>query len=791
MHGRSVFQIWFSLMFITLLALAGCGGGSSDTPVTRYTVGGTVTGLSGAVLLQNSGGDDLSVSSDGSFTFATPVNAGAAYAISILIQPEGQTCFISDSAGVVAAGNVSNVVVACSATAIGAQMGGARQGVPLNLSAAVTTLAGTAGRGSTDATGTAARFNSPYGTTTDGTNLYVADTDNHTIRKIVIATGVVTTLAGAAGESGAIDGMGAAARFSYPAGIATDGTHLYVADSRNNTIRTVVIATGAVTTLAGAAGESGLIDGAGAAARFNVPSGITTDGAHLYVTDSANGTIRKIVIATGVVSTLAGAVWSLGKSSAIDATGTAASFSYPKGISTDGVYLYIADTGNHTIRKIVIATGVVTTLAGTAGEYGTTDATGTAARFLFPEGITSDGTHLYVADSINYTVRKIVIATGVVTTLAGAAETSGSVNATGVAARFGYLAGITTDGTHLYVADLGNSTIRKIVVATGAVSTLAGVGGGTTDATGVAARFSFPAGITTDGVHLYLTDNDHNTIRKIVIATGVVTTLAGAAAISGAADGPGSTARFNFPVGITTDGIHLYVADTGNHTIRKIVIATGVVTTLAGVVGESGSIDATGTAARFSVPFGITTDGTYLYVADAGNSTIRKIVIATGVVTTLAGSAGLSGSTDATGTAARFDHPADITTDGTYLYVADTRNHTIRKIVIATGVVTTLAGTAGESGSSDAVGAAARFYFPHGITTDGTYLYVADSLNNTIRKIVIATGVVTTLAGSAWELSSTDAPGTPSLFGYPVGITTDGASLYVTNKGNRTISRIQ
>ncbi|MDZ4263017.1 MAG: hypothetical protein U1B30_11895, partial [Pseudomonadota bacterium] len=311
------------------------------------------------------------------------------------------------------------------------------------------------------------------------------------------------------------------------------------------------------------------------------------------------------------------------------------------------------------------------------------------------------------------------------------------------------------------------------------------------DATGVAARFSFPAGITTDGVHLYLTDNDHNTIRKIVIATGVVTTLAGAAAISGAADGPGSTARFSFPVGITTDGIHLYVADTGNHTLRKIVIATGVVTTLAGVAGESGSIDATGTAARFSVPFGITTDGTYLYVADADNSTIRKIVIATGVVTTLAGSAGLSGSIDAMGTAARFDHPADITTDGTYLYVADTRNHTIRKIVIATGVVTTLVGTAGESGSSDAVGAAARFNHPSGITTDGTYLYVADSLNNTIRKIVIVTGVVTTLAGSAWELSSTDAPGTPSLFGYPVGITTDGASLYVTNRSNRTISRIQ
>jgi hypothetical protein len=160
-----------------------------------------------------------------------------------------------------------------------------------------------------------------------------------------------------------------------------------------------------------------------------------------------------------------------------------------------------------------------------------------------------------------------------------------------------------------------------------------------------------------------------------------------------------------------------------------------VVTTLAGTAEISGSTDGTGSAARFLNPWGITTDGTNLYVADTGNSTIRQIVIATGAVTTLAGTAGSYGSTDGTGTAASFNNPMGITTDGTNLYVADNLNDTIRQIVIATGAVTTVAGTAGTHGSTDGTGSAARFNYPQGITTDGTNLYVVDISNNTVRRI--------------------------------------------------------
>jgi hypothetical protein len=340
------------------------------------------------------------------------------------------------------------------------QMGGAIQGMPLNLSAIVTTLAGTAGQiGSIDATGSEARFKEPCHITTDGKNIYVADIYNHTIRKIVIASGVVTTLAGTADQSGSTDATGAAARFYSPEGITTDGTYLYVADRDNHTIRKIVIKTGEVTTLAGTAGQSGSTDDTGAAARFYRPSGITMDRKNLYVADTSNDTIRKIVIATGEVTTLAGTA---GLSGSTDAAGATARFYHPEGVTTDGINLYVADSWNDTIRKIVIATGEVATLAGVAGEPGSSDTpTAPPAKFYNPIGITTDGTNLYVTDS-NDTIRKLVIATGEVTTLAGMAYDHGSADGTGSAARFNMPWGITTDGTNLYVGDRGNNTIRKI-----------------------------------------------------------------------------------------------------------------------------------------------------------------------------------------------------------------------------------------------------------------------------------------------------------------------------------------
>lgn len=326
-----------------------------------------------------------------------------------------------------------------------------------------------------------------------------------------------------------------------------------------------------------------------------------------------------------------------------------------------------------------------------------------------------------------------------------------------------------------------------------AVSTYAGSGsavsGGTapTDGVGVAASFSAPARITTDGVNLYVADKLF--IRQIVIATGAVTTLAGngSGGMLGAVDGTGVAASFASATGITTDGSSLYVADRGARKIRKIVISTGVVTTLAGS-GAASSLDGTGVAATFNGPADITTDGTNLYVLDAVSNNIRKVEIATGVVTTLAGS-GANSTVDGIGIAASFWAPNGITTDGANLYVTETIG-AIRKVVIATGAVTTLAGPGTLFTSVNGTGASASFYGPQGITTDGANLYVAESTGNKIRKIVIATGVVTTLAGSGTG-SVVDATGVAASLFAPSGITTDGSNLYVSETGSRKIRKIQ
>ncbi len=324
-----------------------------------------------------------------------------------------------------------------------------------------------------------------------------------------------------------------------------------------------------------------------------------------------------------------------------------------------------------------------------------------------------------------------------VATLAGLAGTSGSTNGVGTAALFNYPFHTTSDGSNIYIADRSNHTIRKMVIADGTVTTLAGTAGstGSTDAVGTSARFNFPDGITTDGVYLYVADSGNNKIRRIDIAGGSVATLAGTGN-SGALNGPALSATFNSPSGITTDGLSLFVAEALNHTIRRIDLNSGWVSTLAGSAGVSGSQNGTGANARFNAPQGITMDGVNLFVADYNNYTVRKIEIATATVSTLAGLAGTFGTTDGPGSSARFQQPVALVTDGTSLYVSDTFAHTIRRIdYTATPFVTTVAGSAGLSGSADGSAGSARFKAPYGITSDGTRLFVLDKDNFTVRII--------------------------------------------------------
>ena len=323
----------------------------------------------------------------------------------------------------------------------------------------------------------------------------------------------------------------------------------------------------------------------------------------------------------------------------------------------------------------------------------------------------------------------------------------------GAAANNTAIIGLTVDNaatpTKLLVANADNQTIQTLTLSTNAVATLAGTANtaGTTDGTGTAAKFYEPFGITLSGSDYFVADTYNHTIRKLTSA-GIVTTIAGTGGTAGATDGTGSAALFYGPKSLVSDGTNLYVTDTSNHTIRKVVISTGATSTVAGYAGTSGTTDATGSAARFYAPFGIAYDTTDLFVTDTANHAIRKVTTG-GVVTTLAGVAGTSGTTDATSTSAKFNTPTGIVSDGTNLFVADSGNHTIRKVVISSGVVTTLAGTAGTSGSSDGTGAAARFNSPVGLTIDNSgNLYVSDQNYTKIRKVVTSTGVVTTVSAT-------------------------------------------
>jgi sugar lactone lactonase YvrE len=322
-------------------------------------------------------------------------------------------------------------------------------------------------------------------------------------------------------------------------------------------------------------------------------------------------------------------------------------FQYPAGIAEDtSGNLYVADASSNTIKRITPA-GVVSTLAGTAGVAGAQDGTGANAQFNQPSGVAVDTSgNVYVADTGNATIRKITPA-GAVTTLAGSAASRGSLDGTGSAASFNSPGGIAVDSAgNLYVADTFSATVRRVTPA-GMASTLAGTAGsrGETDGDGAAARFNSPNGVTVDAAgNLYVADTYNDTIRKVTPG-GVVTTLAGSTGISGATDLTGINALFNQPYGVAVDTSgNVYVADTANSTIRKIT-PVGVVTTLAGVAGIAGLGNGTGSSVLFNQPRGLVVDGTgNLTIADTGNGAIRRLA-PDGTVTTLALTAAPSGGT--------------------------------------------------------------------------------------------------------------------------------------------------
>jgi sugar lactone lactonase YvrE len=336
----------------------------------------------------------------------------------------------------------------------------------------------------------------------------------------------------------------------------------------------------AVTLAGGRPGVGGNADGNLTVARFNLPKGVAvhSGSGQVYVVDNSNA-VRRLTPGVGV-ATFAGNATAAG---AVDAAvGTDARFNRPEGIAVDdGGTVFVADTLNHTIRRITSA-GVVTTIAGTAGIAGSFDGPGSSAEFNQPRAVAiGPGGALYVADSGNHVIRKITFVGGVatVTTLAGQPGLPGSKNGTGAG-------------------------------------------------TAAAPQFRNPQGLAVDGAgNVFVADTANNAIRRITPA-GVTTVFAGSVTVSGSVDGTGGVARFSQPVGIAINAAGvLHVGDTGSAALRMITTG-GRVTTPAGLLGAAGSVNGVGAAARFSGPRGVAVDGAgNLWIADGGNQTVRRAFV--------------------------------------------------------------------------------------------------------------------------------------------------------------------
>jgi DNA-binding beta-propeller fold protein YncE len=299
--------------------------------------------------------------------------------------------------------------------------------------------------------------------------------------------------------------------------------------------------------------------------------------------------------------------------------------------------------------------------------------------------------------------------------------------------RLDFPAGLATDGRAVYVANSRNNTVEAIDATTRGMRIVAGklFQEGSNDGTGDSARFNSPDGMTINGQNLYLCDTNNSDIRQIS-TSGTVTTVAGTANISGTEDGTGPSAHFNLPTQIATDGTALYVADSGNSTVRRITLADFKVKTIGGQAGTSGKTEGGPDKSVFSGPRGVAVDKKAVYVADTGNDVIRMIDLNTLETSTLAGT-GEEGDKDGPAAQAQFNNPGAICTDGTFLYVLDADNHSIRKIDLNAKTVTKLTLVNGHIGSGCA------------LTSDGKQLYFSDTTENAVEVVDTTSGNFTTL----------------------------------------------
>ena len=618
----------------------------------------------------------------------------------------------------------------------------ADQNTVLRLDATTGVLTLVAGNGTPGFSGdngpaTSAQLANPEGLAVDSAgNLFIADAYNYRIRKV--SNGVITTVAGngTPGFSGD-NGPATSAQLDPGSGLAVDSAgNLFIAEFHNQRIRKV--SGGMISTVAGngTPGFSG-DNGPATSAQLFGPAAVAVDSAgNLYIADSFNQRIRKV--SNGVITTVAGngAQWFGGDGG----PATSAELWYPSGVAVDSAgNLYIADTFNHRIRKV--SNGVITNAAGGGPSLGD-NGPATSAQVLNPGGVAVDSAgNLYIADSGHNRIRRV--SNGVITTVAGIGTCcfSGDNGPPSSAQVYGPKGVAVDSAGSLYIADSLNNRIRK--VSNGVTTTVAGNGtqgfsGDNGPAT--SAQLNSPAGVAVDSAgNLYIADTWNNLIRKV--SGGVITTLAGNGAFGFSGDnGPATSAQLANPVGVAVDSDgDLYLADNWNHRVRKV--SHGVITTVAGnaAMGFSGD-NGPAASAQLVDPEGVAVDSAgNLYIADGGGNRIRKV--SSGVISTVAGNGtyGL-GSDHGPAASAQLWDPTGVVVDSAgNLYIADTGNSCVRKV--SNGVISTVAGNGTSGFSGDNGPATSAQLVPEGVAVDSAgNVYIADSYNNRIRLLTPAAG---------------------------------------------------
>jgi sugar lactone lactonase YvrE len=602
-------------------------------------------------------------------------------------------------------------------------------------------------------------------------------------------------------------GPAASAQLNYPSSLALDGAgNLFIADTNTERVRRVDAATQIITTVAGNGGNGYAGDGGSAtAAQLQDPEGVAVDATgNIFIADTGNNRIRRVDAQTQNITTVAGTGTAGFNSDNVVAT--QAELNAPRAVAVDSAGdLIIADTNNNRIRFVNAASQQITTVAGngTLG-YSGDGVPATSAEICYPYAVFVDGSgDLYIADSDNQRIRYVDFSTKNISTVAG--NGIGGFNGDGIAATSAklYIPGpLALDSAgNLFFADIFNFRVRRVDAVTAVITTVAGGGSGGDNGPATGGQLATPSAVAVDSAgDLFIADTYSARVRSVDAATQIITTVAGTGLTGYSGEGgPGNSGELSFPQGVAVDsGGNLFIADTLNERVRRVDAATQIITTVAGtgMYGYNGD-GLLATAAELNSPAGLALDGAgNLFIADSANNRIRRVDATTQDISTVAGTGTLGYTGDGgLATQAELNDPRGVAVDGAEnLFIADSINQRIRRVDASTGMITTYAG--GGSGASSNQGAPATqatFGAIGGVGVDSSgNVFIADCGLSHIYRVDVLTHLLDIVAGNGSGIFSGDGgPATLAELDQPTGVTmASSGDLFIADQYNNRIRQI-